>query len=468
MRSLIASLSFVAVLSITGANLAAQRASAPRIHTYLEQQLDQAQPEEHLPVYFVMADQLGYDHWFPRVNRMHIDDRRALVVAELKAHAARTQRELLDRLRTCEADGEAAEVTSNWLGNFVQCAATPAIVRRLARLASVAEVRYNATWPLDQIEDSAPAPQGGTPGNGPVNTRANEVWALGFTGQGVIAMNADTGTAINHGDLIHRKWTNPGEIPGNGIDDDNNGYIDDINGWNFFNNNNNVSSGSTSHGTLTAGCMVADGACSGIVTGQAPEARVMYGAIGACCPQSGPVNAGGEVAQWEAIQYAIDNGAHVQTSSHSYKNGFIPPPNYAMHRTVGDNSLAAGLIRTNSTSNNGSVANNPTNLARIPFNVSAPGNLPPPYLDPNQTLIGKKSGVVGVGAHDVNNNSLLSYSPRGPYAWHLEDLLSVNPSYPLEYWSANHNDYPWFGGLHQGLLKPDLTGSSWTPSASVN
>ena len=68
MRSLVASLSFVAVLSITGANLAAQRASAPRIHTYLEQQLDQAQPEEHLPVYFVMADQLGYDHWFPRVT----------------------------------------------------------------------------------------------------------------------------------------------------------------------------------------------------------------------------------------------------------------------------------------------------------------------------------------------------------------------------------------------------------------
>jgi hypothetical protein len=302
--------------------------------------------------------------------------------------------------------------------------------------------------------------------NGPLNTRANEVWALGFTGQGVLAMNADTVAAIDHGDLVHRKWTNPLEIPNNGIDDDRNGYVDDINGYNFFDDNNNVSVGSTSHGTMTAGVMVADGACSGITTGQAPDAQVMYGAIGGCCPQSGPVNRAGEVAQWEAVQYAIDNGAHVQTSSHSYKNGFVPPPNYMMHRIVADNSLAAGLIRCNSTSNNGNEANSPTSLARIPFNVSAPGSVPSPYLDPNQTLIGKKSGVVGVGAHNWSNNQLERYSPRGPAAWHIEDVLTVNPSYPLAFWSSAHDDYPWFGGSMQGLLKPDLTGPTNTLSPS--
>ena len=35
-------------------------------------------------------------------------------------------------------------------------------------------------------------------------------------------------------DLVHILWTNPGEIPGNGIDDDHNGYVDDIHGWNFI------------------------------------------------------------------------------------------------------------------------------------------------------------------------------------------------------------------------------------------
>src|SRR4029077_6250481 len=43
----------------------------------------------------------------------------------------------------------------------------------------------------------------------------------------------DTGVDYNHPDLAGNIWTNPGEIPGNGIDDDGNGFIDDIHGWDF-------------------------------------------------------------------------------------------------------------------------------------------------------------------------------------------------------------------------------------------
>ena len=461
MRALLVSAFAALALCLPCRSLQAQAEGPPRIHWYLEQKLDEAQPDDRLSVYFVMADQLRHDHWFPRINSMHVDERRLLVVAELKAHAELTQRNLIDRLLLRQSEGAASGVRSNWLGNFVSCDATPDTVRTLALLESVGEVRYNATWPLEQVEDSARGPQaGGTPGNAAVNALAHQVWAMGFRGQGVIAMNADTVASINHGDLVNRKWVNRGEIPGNGLDDDNNGYIDDVNGFNFFDNTSNVTGpGSTSHGTLTAGAMVGDGSCSGIISGMAPGARVMWAAIGSCCPQSGPVNRAGEMAQWEAIQYAIDNGAHVQTSSHSYKNSFTPPPNYKMHRIVGDNSLAAGLIRTNSTSNNGAVAFQPGNLARVPFNVSTPGNIPSPYIDPNQTLVGGKSGVIGVGSHDVSSNQILPDSPRGPFAWHIEDVLTVNPMYPLANWSPAHNDYPWFNN-QMGLLKPDITGPS--------
>ena len=41
-----------------------------------------------------------------------------------------------------------------------------------------------------------------------------------------------------HNSLAANMWTNPGEIAGNGIDDDGNGYIDDVHGWDFFNNDN--------------------------------------------------------------------------------------------------------------------------------------------------------------------------------------------------------------------------------------
>ncbi len=54
----------------------------------------------------------------------------------------------------------------------------------------------------------------------------------------VIVAVLDGGVDINHADLKGKIWTNKGEIPDNGIDDDNNGYIDDIHGWNFLGNSN--------------------------------------------------------------------------------------------------------------------------------------------------------------------------------------------------------------------------------------
>ncbi|MCW3077966.1 MAG: peptidase and in kexin sedolisin, partial [Bacteroidetes bacterium] len=52
----------------------------------------------------------------------------------------------------------------------------------------------------------------------------------------VIVGVLDSGVDFNHEDLKDVMWTNPGEIPGNGIDDDKNGYVDDIHGWNFLGN----------------------------------------------------------------------------------------------------------------------------------------------------------------------------------------------------------------------------------------
>lgn len=50
----------------------------------------------------------------------------------------------------------------------------------------------------------------------------------------VLVAVIDSGVDTAQEDLVHILWTNPGEIPGNGIDDDHNGYVDDIHGWNFI------------------------------------------------------------------------------------------------------------------------------------------------------------------------------------------------------------------------------------------
>lgn len=60
----------------------------------------------------------------------------------------------------------------------------------------------------------------------------------GKKGQKVIVAVLDSGVDAEHEDLKDVMWTNPGEIPGNGIDDDNNGFVDDIHGWNFIGNKN--------------------------------------------------------------------------------------------------------------------------------------------------------------------------------------------------------------------------------------
>lgn len=452
-------------------------AQAPgKLHPYLAARIDAATADEKLPVYFVIGDRLGYDHWFPRVFGMPLAERRAVVVRELREHAHRTQRDLLEYLAAEVEAGNAGGVRGNWLGNFVRAEATPLAILTAADHESVEAVWFDHVPPLAAVEDGravpAPAPAAGAgvppaaqtalplgprvPGNGPQAVSADRVWTLGIEGRGVVVMNADSGIDTSpgfHSDLAARVWQNPGEIPGNLVDDDLNGFVDDVNGWNFANDDDNLNDGG-GHGSNTAGCIVADGTCDGTTYGMAPLAQVMTGRLG------------GESSQWDAVQYAIAMGADLQTSSHSYKAYFNPPPNYRMHRDVGVNSLAAGLIRTNSTSNDGSACGSGTNAARKPFNISAPGNLPPPYLDPNQLLRGQLGGVVGVAAWNFGSDVLMSYSPCGPFAWNLADLQVNVPGYPAANWGPTHDDYPWTGGTRQGLLKPDISSPTGTRTTS--
>lgn len=451
---------------MAGQSISPEPEPIAKMHPYLAQRMLEAGADQILPVYFVMRDRLPIENFFPRVNTLGIKERREVVMAELKAFATRSQTNTLRTLRHAEGAGRAEAITSNWLGNFVLCRATPGVILQVLQDDSVEIAWFDHVPTPEELHDgvavagTAAVPNrspalsmGLAPGNGPIDTQADDVWALGITGVGVLVMNSDDGVNASHTDLAGRLWTNPGEIPGNGIDDDANGLVDDINGWNFGSNNASISD-SGGHGTQTAGCIVGDGTCNGTIYGQAPGARLMTGRLG------------GEASQWNAVQYAIDKGADCQTSSHSYKNNFVPPPNYKMHRTVADNSMAAGLIRTNSTSNNGSSCNSTTSTVRKPFNIAAPGCVPAPYVDANQTLGTAKSGVVGVAAYNVGTSTLASYSPCGPFAWNLPDVQVVLPTYPVANWSASHNDFPWTGGTQQGLLKPDISAPTGTTTTS--
>lgn len=123
----------------------------------------------------------------------------------------------------------------------------------------------------------------------------------------------DTGVDIDHPDLKDNIWTNTREIPGNGTDDDGNGYIDDVHGWDFIGNDNDQRpdiSGKFSvlganHGTINAGVIAARGGNSKGIVGVTWQSTIM------------PLRAldsngeGDPALIIRAVDYAVANGAKV-------------------------------------------------------------------------------------------------------------------------------------------------------------
>lgn len=92
---------------------------------------------------------------------------------------------------------------------------------------------------------------------GMANIKAPAAWEITTGSQETVVAIIDTGIDRNHPDLQCNLWTNPGELAGNGLDDDRNGYVDDVYGWDFAYGDNNPSD-VNGHGTHTAGTV---GAC---------------------------------------------------------------------------------------------------------------------------------------------------------------------------------------------------------------
>ena len=134
------------------------------------------------------------------------------------------------------------------------------------------------------------------------NHNLNNGKAPGGSSDVVIAI-IDTGVDYNHLDLRNNIWVNTAEIPDNGIDDDNNGYVDDIYGWNCVGDNNDPMD-DNGHGTHVAGIAAAENNKIGTV-GVAYNCKIMVLKAG---NSSGYFN-NSDIA--EAVQYAYMNGASV-------------------------------------------------------------------------------------------------------------------------------------------------------------
>jgi len=148
----------------------------------------------------------------------------------------------------------------------------------------------------------------------------------------VIIAVLDTGVDLTHEDLQAGIWTNPGEIPDNGIDDDGNGFVDDVHGWNFAQNNNNPSDDFW-HGTHVAGIAAARTNNGKGIAGTAGGATIMP--VKVFPPPPNVIGTYEDLIR--GIIYATDNGARVINMSlgaTSYSRGEEAAVDYASSHGV--------------------------------------------------------------------------------------------------------------------------------------
>ncbi|MBW3021333.1 S8 family serine peptidase [Candidatus Woesearchaeota archaeon] len=293
------------------------------------------------------------------------------------------------------------------------------------------DTRYPEMWGLHNYGQT-----GGIPD---ADVDAPEAWDIATGNPDFVVADIDSGMDMSHPDLAANVWTNPDEIPGNGIDDDGNGYIDDVHGWDFAWDDNDPSDtdiACAGHGTHTAGTIGAQGNNGIGVTGINWDVKIM------------PLKAfktlllifcsAADSDIISAINYAADKG--VKISNNSYGGG---PYNQAVHDAI----KASRSLFVAASGNGGLDA------------VGDDNDVTPHYPSSYNLL-----NILSVAATD-HNDVLASFSNYGMTSVDLGapgvSILSTTPN----------NNYSFFNGT--SMATPHVTGAAallWDhdPTLTVN
>ncbi len=420
---------------------------AAEIDQELQDLMAQKGAGEMFPVLMIYNDVEDYD---PKVTadleKLDEKKRRKRLIAMLKKKTKKTHRSAVEILVGPINPFRVGKLKQLYFANALSFEGNQEVIDRLSQLNVEATLYFDKTYELSSATRRGPAVQAASEksasGTAAVDTvwsvkyiNADRVWnELGYTGTGVVVGHIDSGVWLAHPDIAGQLWVNPGEIPGNGLDDDANGFIDDINGWDFGADDNdpNDDSPSSGHGTHTAGTVVGDGT-GGTLTGVAPDARLMAMKVWQADGTGGSLS-----MIWAAEQYCVENGARVITMSLGLP-GDIPDTYLRNDRYNLNNIRAAGVLLFNSAGNDHSAYN-------PPIECSMTARIPSPWSSSGLTY-SHTSGVVTVGGTSYKSDVVYSSSSRGPVTWQ-----TVDP------W----NDYPYNPG--DGLIKPDVA----APGVGVN
>ncbi|MBQ8761449.1 MAG: S8 family serine peptidase [Bacteroidales bacterium] len=338
------------------------------------------------------------------------DERREVIVNELMRFANSGQEALMEVLQAETKRGDVTKVRQHWLVNAINCEASRDVIYEISQRHDVATIAYDKDEFLlwDEKMEKVEASKGLTQNITHIN--ADDVWDLGFTGEGILVGLIDTGVNINHVDLVNNLWDGGEEYPNHG--------------YNTYENNHDVEDG-FGHGTHCAGTICGDGS-SGTQTGIAPNAKII------CVKVMDNAGYGSASSISAGMEFAIEHGADVLSMSLGIPNASASVKE--MLRAACDNTLQIGIAAAVAAGNEGML-----NISfPVPNNLRVPGGCPPPWIHPDQEInSGGTSCSITVGAVDYQNQRA-AFSSMGPYTWE----------------NTSYNDYPYDPEI--GLIRPDI------------
>jgi subtilisin family serine protease len=245
------------------------------------------------------------------------------VRAEVRSQQGLEKRENLDVISAgvYEVEGQSAEAAVRALNrsNTVEYATQD---RKVYLTGYADEPRFSELWGLNNTGQAID----GVTGAPDMDVNGKEASARTQGDPNLVVAVIDSGVDFSHPDLADRAWKNPGESGGgketNGIDDDNNGFVDDVNGADFFNEDGDPYD-DNAHGTHVSGTIAASVNGQGIV-GVAPNVKIMALKF---------INSAGGGTLSDAIRaigYAKSKGATISNNSW----GYLGPPDAALRDAI--------------------------------------------------------------------------------------------------------------------------------------
>lgn len=400
-------LTLLIILSFCGLGFA-QKTIEPELHNAMNQKGD-----EMISVNIILKSQIDYD--ILRNVAKNITDkkvRRDALVDELKLFAEKEQAEVMSILNAEAKSMNVADIRSQWMTNYINCKASRDVIYLLSQHPDVMLIgldqEKNMLWneKVEKAEQSK-----GTLTENITKINADDVWEIGYTGNGVIVAVIDTGVNYNHIDLADHLWDGGAEFPNHG--------------YNTYGNNNDPMD-HFSHGTHCAGTVCGDGT-SGTSTGIAPDATLM------CVKALSDEGTGSAYTIQAGMEWAIEHNADVLSLSLGIPTATISERTLLRNTCV--TAMELGIVASVACGNEGNMQwMNP-----IPDNVRVPGSCPPPWLHPDQADVnpGGLSCVVSVGAVNYYD-AAADFTSHGPVTWQ----------------STDYADYAYQPGI--GLIRPDV------------